>query len=341
MKKLVLLSIIALSAVGIAFGGAKSETPATGTGPITLRFCDACTAQDNHGRAMTKVKETVEALTNGQIKLELYFNSSLFAQDAATEAIMSGDLDMGYLSSQWAAAYVDEANMFTAMYIFSGLEHQNAVLNGEIGKKLFKTISDKIGVLPLASYYYGSRHVLMRSADKIIKTPSDMNGVIIRKPNTPEWLFVGEALGAKPTPLAIGEIYTAMQQGTIDAIANPLPTIINRKFYEVGKEIVLTGHIVDAVWPSISTVTWNKLSPDLQDKLMQAIEAGRKDMEASMTADEKDAIAFLESKGLVVVQPDVNAFKEYAFKKYVDTGRTKLWDMNLYNGIQQMTRNIK
>jgi tripartite ATP-independent transporter DctP family solute receptor len=303
---------------------------------ITLRFSSASGPDDTHTKGMYKIKEVIEDLSGGQIKMELYLNSTLFAQDAETEAIMSGDLDMCYVSSQWVAAYVDEANMFTAMYLYKGADHLNKVLNGEIGKNFFQTVADKIGVLPLAAYYYGERNILMRSADKKIMTPKDLSGVIMRKPNTPEWLFVGEALGAKPTPLAFGEMYTAMQTGTVDACANPLPTIINNKLYEVGKMIVLTRHIVDSVWPSISVKTWNSFTEEQKGWMKEAIEAGRQVAEKAMLDQEKEAIDFLKSQGLIVVEPDVEAFREYALQKYIDAGKTKLWDMDLYKKIQEI-----
>lgn len=301
-----------------------------------IRFSSASGPGDTHTQGMYKLKETIEELSGGKIQMELYLNSTLYAQDAETEAIMSGDLDMCYVSSQWVAAYVEEANLFTAMYLYKDRDHLNAVLNGEIGAALFDTVAEQIGVKPLAAYYYGARDVMMRTSDKIYDTPEDFKGVLMRKPNTPEWLFVGEALGANPTPLAFGEMYTALQTGTIDAVANPLPTIINNKLYEVGSQIIMTDHILDSVWPSISVDTWNSLTEEEQGWMKEAIEAGRVAAETAMVEREAEAVAFLESQGLRVHYPNVEAFREYALQKYIDSGRTALWDMELYERIQGM-----
>lgn len=301
-----------------------------------IRFSSASGPDDTHTQGMYKLKETIEELSGGKIQMDLYLNSTLFAQDAETEAIMSGDLDMCYVSSQWVAAYVDEANLFTAMYLYKDVDHLNAVLNGEIGQKLFDTVAEQIGVKPLAAYYYGGRDILMRKADKDIMSPADLKGIVMREPNTPEWLFVGEALGANPTPLAFGEMYTALQTGTIDAVANPLPTIITSKLYEVSEEVVVTEHILDSVWPAISVDTWNSLTEEEQGWMMEAIEAGRQAAEQAMLEREESAISFLEGEGLKVVYPDVDAFREFALQKYIDSGRTALWDMDLYEQIQNM-----
>ena len=108
------------------------------------------------------------------MKLDLYLSGTLFSQDAETEALMNGDLDLCYTSSQWIAEYVDEANMFTAMYLYNNVDHLNAVLNGEIGAELFDTVAEKIGVYPLAAYYYGARDCLMVDGSKQYNTPEDM-----------------------------------------------------------------------------------------------------------------------------------------------------------------------
>ena len=221
MKRRQVLGVTLLIAGAMAVLGGSAATLADDE-VITLRFSGANGEGDVHTDGIKKVAEELERLSGGTMKLELYLNSTLFAQDAEMEAIMTGDLDLCYTSSQWVAEYVDAAKMFTAMYLYNDVEHLDAVLNGDIGKALFKQVSDETGTFPLAAYYYGARDCLMRDGSKDYMTPEDMEGVVMREPNTEAWLFVGEALGANPVPLAFGEMYLSLQTGTIDAVENPL-----------------------------------------------------------------------------------------------------------------------
>ena len=105
--------------------------------------------------------------------------------------------------------------------------------------------------------YFGARQLNLRT-DKKVMTPEDLAGVNLRMPATKAWQFLGAALGAAPTPMAFPEVYTALATGAIDGQDNPLPTDFNAKFYEVTDQIVLTGHLVDGVFLTMSGKTWGK-----------------------------------------------------------------------------------
>ena len=302
---------------------------------FTLRFSSASTPDAAHSKAIYKIKEVVEASTNGQITVEVHLNSTLFAQDAEMEAIMSGDLDMAYATAQNMSAYVPELSMFTKAYAYKDYSHMEKVLQGEIGSDLFQKISDTTGLFPLSAYYTGARHLNLRF-DKPVNTPEDLSGVILRMPNSPDWLFMGEALGANPTPLAFGEVYTALQTGTIDGQENPLPTDLTSKFYEVTKQISLTGHVIDTVWPAINRDKWDELGPELQAKLMEAINEGRKLCDETNLQLENECISTFEDAGLVIVQPDLEAFIKHVDEAYLNDERSNAWDMELYKKIQAL-----
>lgn len=117
---------------------------------------------------------------------------------------------------------------------------------------MYKAVAEKMDVQILAVAYLGTRQINLREI-RAVKTPADLKGVKLRMPGSKEWLFLGEALGATPTPLAFGEVYLGLKTGTIDGQDNPLPTVRAAKFYEVTKQIVLTGHLIDGVFISISS----------------------------------------------------------------------------------------
>src|SRR5262249_29210444 len=149
--------------------------------------------------------------------------------------------------------------------------HLDAVYDGEIGKEYKERVSKDVDLHIVRSQYLGARHVVLRQ-EKDVKVPADLAGLKLRVPGSEAWQFLGNALGANATPLAFEEIYLALQTGTIDGLENPLPDIISNKFYEVSKQIVLTGHMVANTFFTMSNTFWNGLSDD-EKKAIETAEA--------------------------------------------------------------------
>jgi tripartite ATP-independent transporter DctP family solute receptor len=208
-------------------------------------------------------------------------------------------------------------------------------LNGKIGEEIFDRVAKKMGARPLAAIYLGSRVVNLRNT-KGAKTPEDLKGVKLRMPNTPEWLYLGKALGANPTPLAFSELYLSLKTGTVDGQDNPLPTVKNAKFYEVTKSITLTNHVIDSVWITINEKKWEKLSKENQAIILKAAKEAAKVGSELNVKREKELVSFFEEKGLNIVHPDLAAFKAKAEKMYLGNKEISgKWDMDLYNRIQE------
>jgi TRAP-type transport system periplasmic protein len=327
MKRFALVLVLLILAVSLVSAQEK----------FVLKFSNVGNEKDGQSVGMMKFKEKIEELTKGQIVCQVYLNSSLYNQDAATEALRKGDLEMNMTSIQMTAEYVPELNMFAATYMFQSHDHIQAIFKGEIGKNLFQKIAEKAGYLPLGAWYNGTRQLTLRTSKPIMK-PEDLKGVVLRMPNTKSFVAAGESLGAKVTPLAYSEVYTALQTGVIDAQDNPLPSVENQKFYEVSKQICLTSHMRDAIWPAINKKVWDRMSPDLQAKMYEAIEYGRKACDDQNLANEAKLVDFFKSKGLIIVTPDLQAFREYAYNYYVKAGLAASWDMDLYKKIQALAK---
>jgi len=135
----------------------------------------------------------------------------------------AGSTSLSAISAQDISKIVPEFSIFTAGYIIRDVDHQQKVFNGPVGEEVFKPVIQKLEVTPLATAYLGTRQLMLREA-KDVKVPADLKGVKLRMPASKEWLFLGEALGATPMPLAYGEVYLALQTGTIDGQDNPLPS---------------------------------------------------------------------------------------------------------------------
>ena len=230
---------------------------------------------------------------------------------------------------------VPEFSIFTAGYIIRDPAHQQKVFDGPVGAEVFKPVIQKLEVTPLATAYLGTRQVMLRD-DKNVKTPADLKGVKLRMPASKEWLFLGEALGATPTPLAFGEVYLALKTGTIDGQENPLPSARAAKFYEVSKTIVLTGHLVDAIFLTYSTKAFNALKPEQQQKVRVAAEAAARYNNANRIKDEAELVEFFKGQGMKVITPDVAVFRKTVQDKYLTSEMAKTWPKGLLQRINDV-----
>jgi len=306
---------------------------------IKLTWSSISVPGDAHTEAMKVFKEEVEKLSAGHITVDLYIAGAIYTQEGELAACREGTLDMAYYSDAWLAEFVPYLSMFGAVYTFSGYDHMNKVLNGEIGKKVFEEVAQKTGVRPLAAFYLGTRELNLVEKVGPVRTPEDMKGVKLRTPGSPAWIALGKALGGNPTPMSFGEVYMGLKTGAIEGQDNPLPTDKNAKFYEVTKYIILTDHVVNSVWPTINEKKWQSLS-DI-DKLIirKGIEkAGKFCAETNLKA-ESELCDFFREQGLIVIEdPDKEAFAAYAKNSYATESKdiSKNWDMELYKEIQAM-----
>lgn len=339
-KKIFVLFVALMVLATFAFAtGQQEKGKKAAPKKIKIVWSSVSVPKDAHTKAMYTFKETLEKLTNGQVEVDLFPSGQLFTQEAAQAAIRKGTLDMVYTGPNWVAQYVPYMSMFAAAYIFKDYNHMTKTFNGPIGRKIFDDIAKKIGVRPLGAFYLGTRELDLRDIGRVVKTPADMNGVKLRMPNTPTWLFMGKALGANPTPLSFTEVYMALKTGTIDGQDNPLPTDKNAKFYEVTKYIILTDHYINPVLPSMNEKKWESLGPDIQAKVYKAIEAARKVCDDTNLKAEAELLSFFKSQGMVIVKPDKDAFIKYAQKMYLDNKSISgTWDMNLFKEVQALAK---
>ena len=193
-------------------------------------------------------------------------------------------------------------------------------------------VVEKLEVTPLATAYLGTRQVMLRE-DKNVMTPADLKGVKLRMPASKEWLFLGEALGATPTPLAFGEVYLALKTGTIDGQDNPLPSARAAKFYEVSKTVVLTGHLVDGIFLSYATKAFNALTPEQQKKIKAAAQEAAAYNNENRIKDEASITGEFKDKGLKIVTPNVDAFRKEVQDKYLKSDYAKIWPKGLLEKI--------
>ena len=297
-----------------------------------IRISTPAVPDDWHAKMWTVFKENLEKSAPGEFDVQIHLNAALFKQGTEPAAMARGNLEMSAISAQDISKLVPEFSIFTAGYIIRDVDHQQKVFNGPIGQEVFKPVIQKLEVTPLATAYLGTRQLMLREV-KDVKTPADLKGVKLRMPASKEWLFLGEALGATPMPLAYGEVYLGLQTGTIDGQDNPLPSARAAKFYEVSKTIVLTGHLVDAIFISYSSKAFNALKPEQQQKVRIAAEAAARYNNANRVKDEAELVDFFKAQGLKIVTPDVAAFRKTVQEKYLKSDIAKTWPKGLLERI--------
>lgn len=306
--------------------------PAQAQTKIPLRISTPAVPDDWHAKMWTVFKESLDKSAPGEFDVQINLNASLFKQGAEPAAMARGNLELASISAFDIAKLVPEFSIFTAGYVIRDPEHQQKVFNGPIGEELFKLVSEKMELTPLATIYLGTRQVNLREA-RNVKTPADLKGVKLRMPGSKEWLFLGEALGATATPLAFGEVYLGLKTGTIDGQDNPLPTVRAAKFYEVTKQLVLTSHLVDGIFISISNKSWGALSAAQKGKLKAAAQAAAAYNNENRLKEEAQIVEFFRQQGLQVTTPDVDAFHKAVQAAYGTSEMAKAWPKGLLERI--------
>ena len=152
-------------------------------------------------------------------------------------------------------------------------------------------------------------------------------------PGSKEWLFLGEALGATPTPLAFGEVYLGLKTGTVDGQDNPLPSVRAAKFYEVTKQIVLTSHLTDGIFIALSNKSFNTLSFAQKRKVTDAAKAAIAFNNENRIKEEAQLVDFFKKEGLQVTTPDVESFRKTVQAAYQNSDYAKVWPKGLVDHI--------
>jgi len=217
--------------------------------------------------AMEHMAERLEQLSGGTVSIDLYPSAVLGSEVQCLEQVQNGSLDMTKVSAAVMENFVPEMAVFGLPYLFRDSDHYWRVLSGPIGAALLKKGEPKL-LHGLCYYDSGSRNFYTRS--KPIRTPDDLKGLKIRVMNSATAIAMVKAMGAAPTPIAWGELYSALAQGTVDGAENNPPSFTSNKHYEVCKYFTLDGHtrIPDVLL--IGTKTWDRLSPQVRAWVQQA-----------------------------------------------------------------------
>ena len=310
MSNLTRRSVLAGGATVLALAATRTAGAQT---KQKLRFSSAFTESDLRAEAY---KSFGGAIKN-DFELEPYWGNTLFKQGTELVALQRDNLDLCNLAPADISKQIPAWSLLTSAYLFRDAEHVRKTFKSDVGREFIKMAKDQLGIQIITPVYFGSRSLNLKP-DKRVRTPEDLKGVKLRMPPGEFWQFLGESLGANPTPVAYAELYTALQTGTVDGQDNPVVASKLMKFDEVTTQFVLTRHVIAYDVMSIRSKIWDVMKPEQQAAFQAAAEKAMEENTARFEKQEAETLEYFKKEGKKVYEPDQAAFRAYAQKRYVE-----------------------
>ncbi|MDR3265522.1 MAG: TRAP transporter substrate-binding protein [Synergistaceae bacterium] len=302
MKKLglilsfALLFVVTLSCVSPVWGA-----------PIVMRLANVTPSGDPRDIASLKLAELVEKKTNGAAKIEVFSGGTLGDWRVTIEGLKPGIVNIVIESVGTIEPYTKYAAVDPFPYLYRDIEHFRKVWYSDTGASLLDRIGRDGGFKLLGAQYRGARYV---TSKKKFTNLDELKGLKIRAPQLKMYLRTWELLGAAPTPMAATEIYTGLQQGTVDAQENPLDYDYSNAFYEVCPFLIETRHVFSNDVFIIDLAYFDNLPKEIQDALVEAAnEVGAWRTNFS-TEQEAEYVKKFQEKGVEVVPIDTAPMRE-------------------------------
>ena len=273
----------------------------------TIKIGYATSATSHYGVGSTAFCDEVEKRTAGRYKCQQFPNSALGGEREMVEAVQLGTLDVVNTSTGPIGNFVPEVNIVDIPFLFRDYDHARRTLDGSIGDELRAKFPAK-GLIALAWTENGFRH--MTNSKRAINTPDDVKGLKVRTMQNKVHIQAFQSIGVQPTPMAFPELFTALQQGTVDGQENPIPVILSAKFSQVQKHLSLTGHVYSPALIIVSPALWNKLTDTDKKAFTEAGKVASAAQRKKVNDDEATGIDELRKAGMqVVTNVDGNAFR--------------------------------
>ena len=320
VKLLMATALLAMFSAGIAQAQTK------------LKWAHVYETSEPYHKTALWAADEIKKRTNGKYVIEVFPASTLGKETDINQGLTLGTVDIIYTGQLFAGRTYGPLAIGGAPYMFRDFAHWNAYRNSDLFKELAAGYAQKnSGNKVVAVTYYGERHT---TSNKAINKPEDMKALKIRVPDAPLYTMFPRAVGANPTPIAFAEVYLALQNGTVDAQENPLPTIDAKKFYEVQIYISLTGHITDALLIIVGGPTWSKLA-DGDRKIFDEVlkESSDRCTKEIVDIEAKLATEF-EKRGKTVLRVDRKPFREAVMKLH--NGPDATWPKDVYDRLQAL-----
>jgi len=272
----------------------------------TILKCGTSTQPDHiYNKAVEKFADIVKEKTKGEIEVQLFPAAQLGSERDMVEGLQLGSLEMTLTSTGPLGNFVPQVKLFNLPFLFKDRKSCYNVLDGDIGTQIADRFP-KVGLRSLGWFENGFRNIT--NSKVAIQKPEDVKGLKIRVMEDDVFILTMKALGASPLPMAFGELYTALEQKTVDAQENPLAVIHSSRFFEVQKYLAMTGHFYSPAMLLISEMTWQKLGKENQAIITAAATVAKEyERKLSMEADQ-NLEAALKKEGMTITHPDKTPF---------------------------------
>ena len=270
------------------------------------------TAEPYHKWSLWAADE-IKKRTSGRYDIAVFPASSLGKESDINQGLTLGTVDMIISGLSFAARAYPRIGVSYYPFIFRDADHLLKYANSDVFKELTEGYRKQTGIQVTAVTYYGARHT---SSNRAFNDCAGMKGLKIRVPDVPAYMATPKSCGANPTPIAFAEVYLALQNGTVEAQENPLTTIEAKKFYEVQKNIMLTGHIIDALATQIAPHVWTKLSDADKKIFTDVTQEAATNATKEIQKREGELVDDFKKKGINIVQVNRQSFVDAVVKNF-------------------------
>ena len=355
MKKRILSVLMAAAMTTAVFAGCGSSSTgsaagstAASTGSVAASGSAAAgdaeysmiagtTTPDAHpyNLGLVKMGELINEKTNGAVKLDVFGNSQLGGERDLIEGLQLGSVQVTCVSTAPLSGFTDMFLVFDLPFIFETTEQARAVMDSEVGEQILHSV-DEQGLVGLAWFENGFRNVTNNV--KPVTVPDDLKGIKIRTMENPIHMAAFKIMGADPTPMAMGDVFTALQQGTIDAEENPVPIVETNKFYEVQKYISMTGHLFSPAPVFIGKDYFESLPAEYQDAIKEAADEATPYQREQIDEQNVSGLESLKSNGMEANEVEKAPFQDATksvYDEYVKEG-TGCVSPDLYSQVEEI-----
>lgn len=307
------LLVAGLTTVAVVFATLGSFAPALSQSGQNYRLGIVVSREALGGEFGNTFIDTVKAKSGGRINVTFFDKAQLGGETEMMANLRSGELDLAILGAGIVASVEPSYSVTELPFIWKNADHVHKSLDGDVGKKITAALEPK-GVKVLAYGEWGYRQLLIRS--RAVNSLADAKGLKVRVIENPLYVATWRSVAANPVPMAWPEVYTGLQQGTIDAVdTNPIG-MRDAKLYEVAKHLAVTNHIFTTIVLMMNADKWKALAPDLQAAVVEAARAGQAANRTRAKRANEDAIDLMTKNGVKVTYPDLAAFREQAKSVY-------------------------
>jgi tripartite ATP-independent transporter DctP family solute receptor len=331
-KKTCISLFLVLITAGTVFSGGQG---ASGNDrKLILRLGGIQPAEDISSVGMERFAKNVADKSGGTIEIQVYPASQLGNATAQMEAVGMGSQDMFIDASGFVGTFLKDRQIDAMFFIFRDAAHYKAFMESDLNKALEEDFRKQTGIRIISNNWFRAPRSFV---SKITVNDQALDGLKVRVPDIKGYLESVAAIGARPTQIAWGETYLALQQGVVDAAEGPADSLYSMKFYEAAKNIIVTNHIRDCLELMINDRTWDRLSPEQKKIIVDAAnEAG--DWYTSQINDTVDAsFKGIRDGGGVITEIDVSLLREKVSRR-IDAIEAdgSLWRRGLYQDIQNI-----